>query len=806
MLVNKLKLAIRTLKKNSSQTLINLLGLSLAFAIGLFAFQYIQDELLYDTHHEQANEIYKVSTYRVYPNGSENHFASSPAPLYSELLPDYPEVIASTRMHDLGELTVRRGGVFIKETDIFLADSTFFDVFKESLLRGNPETALVNPNSVVITEEMASKYFGEDDPMGEFLEVGDWNLTVTGVIETVPDRSQMRYNFLVPLTEERAPYQLTIWTAAFVYHTYTRIQPGTDITSLEQKFEAVVPGKASPSRQQLTGETYEEYVAKGNLVEFKLTNIQDIHMGPFTGGLLKPVGNATTLFVLGIIAVCILLVSGINFINLSIASALPRAKDVGVRKSLGASRYDLIKQFLLETSLLCLLAMVLAVGMLALGMPYLNDFLGKNLTLLELITGMGALVSFSLLVLLSIGAGIFPAIIVSSFKPALVLKGMIASRSGKSRFRDTLVTFQFIVSTVLLISTFTFYYQIDFMKKKDLGFNEDQLISLKGLDVMEPGAFSAFKQELKSDSEIRAVSGISHVFSAGNLGSYSFSLADRPLENTTVVQTLFADYDLLETLEVEVIQGREFLPEFADSTRLIINKEASKRFEWQDNAIGKWAMSPFIQVQMDVIGVVDDFHFQPLNSAIEPMFYILNDGDQPYNFAYIRIGGQDIPGALAHVESVWNRFVPNEPFEFSFVDLEIDQVYKSEEKSGTLLSLFAIIAILISVIGLFGLASFSTEQRKKEIGIRKVLGANTLNVLLLLSRTFAIMIGIAFLFAIPAGWYIMNEWLNSFAYHIELNWVIFMLPALLVSLFALGTISFKILKIARLNPVHSIRQ
>lgn len=806
MLANKLKHAVRSLKKNRTQTFINLLGLSLAFAIGIFAFQYIQDELSYDTHHVHAKDLYKVSTFRIYPNGSETNFASSPASLQNELLTDFPEVIASTRLHDLGELTVRKGGNLIKETDIFLADSSFFDVFESTLVKGNPNTALVNPNSVVITTEMASKYFGEEDPIGQFMEIGSWNLTVTGIIEPTPKRSQMRYNFLIPLIEERAPHPLTIWTAAFLYHTYARLQPGADKNALEQQFDLVVPAKASPSRQQLTGETFEEFVAKGNTLQFRLTNVQDVHMGPFTAGLLKPAGNKTTLIVLGVIALSILLVSGINFVNLSIASALPRAKDVGVRKSLGASRQELIKQFLLETTVLCIASMAIAIGILAIALPFLNEFVEKNLLLLELLTGVGAIISFALLIVFSIGAGIFPAIIVSSFNPALVLKGIMGNVGGKSRLRNSLVTFQFAVSTLLVISTITFYYQIDYMKNQDLGFNEDQLISIKGLDTIDPGVFNTFKQELKSNSDIKSVSGISHAIGSGNLGGFSFHLADKPANSTTVVQTLFADYDLLETLQIDVIEGRSFLPEFADSTRLLVNQEALKRFEWDENLTEKWAMSPFIQVRMHVVGVIDDFHFQPLNEAIAPMFYILNDGEQPYNFAYVRVGAQSINETLAHIESVWAQFAPNEPFEYSFADQDLDLIYKSEERSGTLLSIFAIIAILISAIGLFGLATFIAEQRKKEIGIRKVLGANLADVLLLLSRSFAIMIGIALLFSIPIGWYVMNEWLNTFAYHIELSWSIFAISAILISILAIGTISFKTLKIALLNPVNSIRQ
>ena len=806
MFKNKLILALRTIRKNTSQTFINLIGLSLAFAIGLFAFQYIQDELSFDTHHKYADDIYKVSSFRVYSNGSETNFASSPAALYTELLPDYPEIVASTRMHDLNELTVRKGETLLKEKDIFLADSTFFTVFELPMVQGNPLTALKNPNSVVLTTEMAEKYFGNENPMGKSVEIGNWLLTVTGIIEPAPSRSQMRYNFLVPLTQERAPYDLSIWTAAFVYHTYVRMQPGVDIASLEERIAQVVPAKASPSRQNLTGETFEEFIAKGNILRFEFANIKDIHMGPFGAGLLKPAGDTTTLTILGVIALAILVVSGINFVNLSIAGALPRAKDVGVKKSLGANRGQLIQQFLLETFILCAIAMTIGLILLSSIMPFLNEFVEKNLSLMEFMMGTGAIITLLLLVILSIGAGIFPALLVSSFNPALVLKGVLGNLSGKSRLRNALVTVQFAVSTLLIISTLTFYYQIGFMKSQNLGFNEDQLLSLKGVDAIDPGTFGTFKQQLKNNAQIRAVSGVSQEIGAGNLTGYSFYLADKPAEETIVVQTLFADYEFLETLGVGIVEGRAFSPEFADSTRLLINQEAAKRFEWTDDPVGKWAMNPFVKVQQDVIGVMNDFHFQPLDEAINPLFYLLNNGEQQYNNAYVRIAPEDVPGTLAYIETVWKQFAPNEPFLYSFTDQDLDLVYKSEEQSGTLLSFFAIIAILISGIGLFGLASFVAEQRKKEIGIRKVLGADTWSILILLSRSFIAIITIALLLAIPSGWYMMNEWLNGFAYHIELGADVFIIAGISVVLFALFTISFRTIKMVNINPINSIKQ
>jgi putative ABC transport system permease protein len=805
---NYFKTAIRNLYKNKGFSAINIIGLACGLATCLLIILYVADELNYDHYNKKLSQIYRVDA-DIQFGGHHFDLASSPDPLGAALKSNFPQVKQYVRLRDHGGFLVKKGNQNIQEDRVILSDSTLFDVFTLPMLAGDVHTALVNPNSVVLTESMVKKYFPKTettDVIGKTLTVNDTSLyKITGVVKDVPKESHFHYDFFVSIYGQLSPYEINQWTSNN-FNTYIILDKNANSKKFASQLDDFVMKYVEPLFKTMNI-TKEEFKKQGNYLHYNLIPLSRIHLYSHKDSELEANGNIQYVYIFSVIAFFILLIACVNFMNLSTARSSGRAKEVGVRKVLGSLRKNLITQFLTESMLISFISMILALAIAALLLPYFNTLSGKELTTQAFFSSWLLPSLLLLVIIVGLLAGIYPAFYLSSFKPVAVLKGKIAAGFKTGWLRSGLVVFQFAISIFLIIGTLVIYSQLNYIHNKNIGYDRGHVLIIKNTDALGNEA-KVFKDE------VLKLSGVQNATMTGFLPTAGWR-SDSPLFPTPTTDTKNAistqiwriDENYIPTLGMKMEQGRNFSKDFpTDSSGIIINEAFAKLIGFRD-AVNKplYYMNNFPSTDFTkyhVIGVVRDFNFNSLHDVVTPLVFLL----QPQNGSIaFSVNTANIGNLISSIQQIYKRAAPGQPFRYSFMDADFNKTYQAEQKMVGLSITFSILAILIACLGLFGLITYAATQRTKEIGIRKVLGASISNVVTMLSKDFLKLVLIAALIAFPVGWWAMNKWLQSFAYRIHVSWWIFLVAGITAILIALITVSFQAIKAAVANPVESLR-
>jgi putative ABC transport system permease protein len=805
MIKNYFKIVFRNLLRNKAFSAINILGLAIGIATCLIIMLFVNNELSYDRYNKKANRIVRVF-FQGNVQGEKMNEATVMPPVAQTLKADFPEIEAATRIRNYGTPRLIYGDRSFREDAFAFVDSNFFQVFTLPLVQGNAKTALIEPNTIIITKALAHKYFGNEDPLGKIIAFKDGKnaaCKVTGVIDKVPVNSHFHFELfasMASLPESREP----TWMSSNFY-TYLVLAKDYDYKKLEAKLPQVVEKYIGPQLYQAMGITLAEFKKKGNNISFHLQPLTDIHLhSDFSGDLSQP-ADIRYVYIFGAIALFMLTIACINFMNLSTASASKRSREVGIRKVLGSLKLELIRQFLLESILITAIALILAIVIMYMALPLFNELAGQNLTLRVsdhpwLIPGLALLV-----LLVGILAGSYPAFYLSSFKPVAVLKGKFTSGKKSISLRSGLVVFQFFISIILIVGTTVVYKQLSYIRHKKLGYNKEQIMILPDTWMLGKNQ-EIFRHEVQNDFRVASVSS-SRYLPAGESDNNNFFIS--PGENSTqLIKTLRYEVDenYIPTLGIQMLQGRNFSEEFAtDSGAVILNEAAADALGWKQRAVGQiisWTDNHGKKITYNVIGIIKDFHFRSLHERISPLVMTLAP-DQ--GTLIVKFKTKDIASLTSTLKKRWTEFGAEEPLNYSFLDERFNNTYKSEQKIGMILSIFTGLIIFVACLGLFGLAKFAAEQRTREIGIRKVLGSSVTEIVNLLSIEFLKLVFIAFIIAAPIAWFVMNKWLQDFAYRIQISWWVFIVAGLIALIIALATISFQAIKAAIANPVKSLR-
>ncbi|MEP7373247.1 MAG: ABC transporter permease [Chitinophagaceae bacterium] len=809
MIKNYLKIAWRNLVRNRTFSLLNIIGLATGLACFILMALYVADELSYDRYNEKADRIYRVNSDLVF-GGNKLHMAVTCDPMGATLKKDYPQVEEYVRFfNSKGSKLIKKGNEFINEDNVVHADSTLFNVFTLPAIAGDTKTALNEPNTVVITESAAKKYFGNTNAVGKTIETNDNNSTlykVTAVIKDIPRTSHFRFEFIFSM--DNVNYQWGNYLS-MNHQTYIVLKKGTDYKAFEKNFVQVIDKYILPQAKQFMNiSSMDDFKKAGNKLEFSLMPLTDIHLYSDRTPELGVNGNIQYVYIFSIIALFVLLIACINFMNLSTARSSNRAKEVGIRKVLGTEKRALIGQFLTESIIMAVIALIIAVGLASLCISYFNDISGKNLAISELLNPQYLL--FLLILPFAVGAlaGSYPAFYLSSFRPIAVLKGKINAGFKRSNLRNVLVIFQFTISIFLIIGTIIIYRQLNYIQNKKLGFNKDQLLTINGTGALKsPEAFK---------TEVSKMTGVKGGTFSGYLPVSGSSRSDNTYSKESVMdsknglnmQTWIIDPDYIKVMGMEMVTGRNFSREFGtDSSGLVIN-ETTARLLGYENPVGKKLYTYFQDqfsnrlIAYDIIGVVRNFHFESLKQTIGPLCFRMGNSSWSASF---KVNTSDVKNLLGNIETKWKAMAPGMPFSYQFVDESFNNMYRDELRTGKLGLGLAIIAILIACLGLFGLAAYMAEQRTKEIGVRKVLGASVGNIVSMLSKNFLALVIVSSLIAFPLAWWAMNKWLQDFAFRINIGWWVFIAAGLSALIIALATISFQAIKAAIKNPVGALR-
>ncbi len=792
MIKNYFKIAFRKLWSHKTFSFINIFGLAVAMTACFLIYLYVNFELSYDSFHTKADRIYRVVADIKTP--TEVIHASGPAWAVAPNAKDeFPEIEYSVRFAGGDNILVRQGDTKFQQENSAWADSAFFKVFDFKLLKGDANTALKEPLSIVLSKTAAKKYFAKTDPMGQTLLItGDaFPAKVTGVMEDIPENSQIKADMVLSMSTitQKLNQGIDSQWGNYSASAYFLLMRGTDAKILEKKFPAFL--------EKRNGTEMKKNQMYATLF---LEPLKDVYLRSTRDGNKK--GNINNVYIFSIIAVFILLIACINFINLTTARSAERAKEVGIRKVVGAAKFQLSGQFIGESVILCLIAFVITVILSALLLPSFNQLAGKTIS-----TGIFANPRFIVLLFfaaIGIGllAGIYPALVLSSFKPVVVLKGRFASGTKGIILRKGLVVAQFTISIALIIATIVVYNQMTYMRNQELGFSKDNMIII---DTNGDPGKKAFQESLTSLPDVRSTATSSSVPGSGNPGAYSEIENIKGELQIANLDLYFVDFDYINQFKIKMVAGRGFSKDFGTDTTqaMVLNEAAVKMFGYSSpkQAIGKrfkqWGR------EGKIIGVMKDFHFRSLQQPIKPLSMRIEPGGS--NLVSVNISSANLPKSIAAIENKWKSIIPNRPFSYYFLDESFDKQYSTEERFGKLFLNFAILAIIISCLGLLGLASYSTMQRTKEIGIRKVLGASVSNIVNLLSLDFLILVIISFIIAAPLAWFFMYKWLQDFAYHTNLSFWVFALSGVCALAIALFTVSFQAIKAAISNPVKSLR-
>jgi len=805
MIKNYVKVAMRILRRHRAYSFINIMGLAIGMASCLLILLYIQDELSYDRYNENFHRIYRIVTLAQMGETGINVVGAAP-PMAETLVKEYSEVEDAVRFQDSDDVRVSFGEKSFREKRVVYTDPSFFNIFTVPLLAGDSKKALASPRTLVLSERTARKYFGESDPTGKILFFdGKVDYKVTGVFREIPNNSHFHFDIIASLSSLPAS-QMPVWIN-FNFATYLLLKPDADPKVIDAQFPAIFRKYAGPQIQKAMGKSLEELSRDvGMKIESSLQPLKDIHLHSDLMGEFEPNSDIKYIYILSAIALFILIIASINFMNLATARSAGRAKEVGLRKVLGSQRNELVKQFLTESLILSVISLTFAFLLFWLGLRLFNSLSGKEFTILDMSNGFMYAALAGLALLTGLMAGCYPAFYISAFRPVSVLRGRLRTGARTISLRRSLVIFQFASSIVLIVGTLVVFNQLRYIQNKKLGFNKEQVIIMDNAHLLKRQADS-FKNEVLKNS--RVISGtISSCLPVPSGSEYLMvSPEGQPMSEETPPMAIWpVDHDYINTLEIKIVSGRDFSREHStDQSAALINQMAAQHFGWE-NPLGK-RIQKFDTVGgkpkvYTVIGVMADFHFESLRDSIKPLVLYLGKSTGLISF---RIKTEDISGTIGFMRKVWDEFLPGEPFAYSFLDERFSDTYKSEQKLGKIFAVFSGLAIFISCLGLFGLAAFMAEKRTKEIGIRKVLGASVSHIIRLMVKEFVILVGAANLIAWPVAYIIMRGWLDDFAYRISLGVHLFVLAGLVALLISLTTVIYQAAKAALANPVNSLR-
>jgi putative ABC transport system permease protein len=806
MLRNYFKTAIRNLWKSKGFSAINIVGLAIGLSTCLLILIFVMDELGYDRYNEKADRIYRVDGDIKFGG---NHFilAVAPAPAGPALLADYPEVEKECRFRGNGGRLVKKGNQNIQEDGVIFADSTIFDVFTLPMLSGNPHTALLDAHTVVITEKMAKKYFDAVDVVGRTLTINDTiPYKITGVIKDIPVQSHFHFDFFLSMSELDESRQSDQWLSNN-FNTYIVLRKGADAKRLEAKFGQLITKYISPELKAAVNVSADEFFKAGNSVGFSLMPLTAIHLHSNKTAELGANGNIQYVYIFSAIAAFILLIACVNFMNLSTARSSNRAKEVGIRKVLGSLRGNLISQFMIESLLLSLISMLLALVLAWLFLPLFNQLSDKQMTIGLFSRPWLAPAMLGLVVVVGVLAGSYPAFFLSAFRPIAVLKGNVAAGFKTGWLRNSLVVFQFGISLFLLVGTAVIYRQLGYIHDRAIGFNRDQVLIVNGTDALG-GHVHDFKERMLKLSGVKGAT-MTGFLPTGNWRNDDAIFLTRDLDPKKAIsmQTWQVDEDYIPVLGMQLSAGRNFSRDFKTDSNACLVNEASLKLMLGRQPVGSnlYELNDIRKKDVSeyhIIGVVKDFNFSSMRDVVTPMVMYLHENR---GRMALRIQTADIHSLVGQIEDIWRGMAPSQPFGYTFMDDEFNNIYVAEQRQGGISLSFSLLAIFIACLGLFGLAAYAAEQRTREIGIRKVLGASVGGIVNLLSRDFLLLVLVAAAISFPLAWWAMHHWLQDFAYRITIGWEIFVFAGVVAVAIALLTVSFQAVRAAVANPVKSLR-
>ncbi len=804
MLKNHITIALRNLLKNKIYSSINLAGLAIGIACCILILLFVNDELSYDKFHDNYKNIYRA--YLDARIGDNEHIAAlSPAPMAEALIRDFPQVEASVKFNAWGAPVLRYEDKVFSEERFFNTDPTIFDIFTFQFISGDPQNALSQPNTVVITDKIAEKYFGNEDPIGKSINYENIaDVIVTGVVKEFPSNSHFHFDFLSSTVGSENHQQY--WFRNNNY-TYFVLRDGVDPKEFEQQMNEKFIEYSSPEIVEATGISMEENIKQGFRYRFAIQPLTDIHLKSDLEFEIEPNSNINYIYSFSIIALGILLIAIVNFMNLSTAKSSGRAKEVGIRKTLGSSFKQLIHQFLSESVILSFIAFSLAIFGVYLLLPFFNEIAQKELSF-DVFANPVVILSFVLLsTIIGTLAGSYPAFFLASFRPIAVLSGKLKRGSKGSNLRSTLVIFQFSVSIILIAGTLVVYNQLQYIQNKNLGYNKEQVLIVHKTDDLGTRV-SSFIDELKSSSDIINATNSGHVIGS-SFGSYTFRMKDQPDQAPILMWLTFADVDFAETYQFKIKEGRYFSEDrVTDSTAIVVNEATIKAMGIKGDPIGQeitFVGGIYNEQASRIIGVVEDFHFESFHTEIKPLVLNLWRAGQFGGYVSVRIAANNIPETIDFMKEKWLEYAGQQAFEYTFLDEDFAEIHVNEQRTAKLFTTFSILAIFVACLGLLGLAAFTAEQRTKEIGIRKTLGASVTSILILLSKEFTKWVVISNLIAWPAAYYLMNSWLQDFHYRIEMGLWVFIIAGAATLLIAIFTISTQAMKAAVSNPIKSLK-
>ena len=792
------------MKRYKGYSLINILGLAIGMACCILILLYVTDELSYDKFHEKSDQIYRINAISSI-GVTSRRYATVPPALAPGLAESIPEIEAFTRLLEQPSIRVQHNDTSIEITDCFFVDSDFFNIFSHEFIGGNPESAIENPDSIVITEETADRIFGDDNPIGKSFDMGRERLAqVTGVIKNVPKNSHLRFNAVLPLSfirdQEGNPVDFSRANYFCEWYAYILLREGTDIGELESKMMGVVEEK--------WGDIYRE---RGTKRQYPLQNIKDLHLRSTCEYEYGNPGDINTVYLFSAIALFVLFIACFNFINLSTARSASRGKEVGMRKVLGSQRKQIVRQFLSESVIMSIIGLGLGIIFVIFALPTFNGLAGKEFDAGQLLNSSVLLGLLAIVVVTGIIAGSFPAFVLSAFDPVMVLKGKLSSASKNIILRKILVGVQFSISIFMIIGILVVIRQLDYIKNKDLGFNKEQMVVIPFFgnlqDEERAARHNTFKSKIMQNPSIVSVS-YSIDVPGGDMGFDAFLPEGKSNDETLRAMRYWVDHNFVKTYGMEIVLGRDFSESFTTDAdqALIINEKAADVLGWGEDVLGK----RLVNVSRDnrpgvIVGVIKDFHSASMKMDISPVVLALEQ--RFFAFISARIRPENVSNTLSFLGSTLREVYPDREFDFNyyFIDDDFRSKYPEEEKVRLIYVAFGCLAVFVACLGLFGLASFSVEQRTKEIGVRKVLGASVREIVLLLSKEFTKWILAANLIAWPLAYYMMNKWLENFAYRVGIQWDIFIFSGLLTAVIALFTVSFHSLKAAKSNPVKALK-
>jgi len=799
MLKNYIKIAYRNILKNKFYAFLNLMGLALGITAALFILIYIQDELSYDRFHTDAEQMYVVGI-----DGRIGkqvfHGIFTPSPMSEGAKREIPGIDEATRTYQAQDMIMRYKNADYTQKHIVWADSNFYNFFGFRLLKGDPSTALSGPNKIVLTQSTAEKYFGAEPALGKTLIVGNNgdSYEITGIAADPPHNSHFTYEVLI--SYHNSPfYQNENWLANNV-NTYFKINRQSNSKSVNEKLNRIAEKNAGPLLKEYTGMSFSTLREQGGKYGYFLMPVTDLHLhASDLQTSFENISNISYVYIFGGIGILLILLACVNFMNLATAGATARAREVGVRKTMGSGRSSMITQFLIESLFYVVIAVIISLQGVNLLLPWFNELSGKALTL-QIFGEWWFIVSITgLTFFISLMAGSYPAFYLTSFEPVDVLKSNLFSGGERSAFRNKLVVGQFFISIGLILCTIIVYQQLDYMQNKNLGFSKERTVQISNATRLGQDR-RAFKQSLLSESQIKAASYSPFSISVSN----NFTGFSKPGDDKTYLMALtYADYDFAKTMQINMKEGRFFHRDFAtDSTACVINEAAVEEMGLEDPVGKEITFLDNNNRNYRIVGVMENFNFESLRVEVRPMVMGL---DEISDNLYVRFAHKDPRDAISNIEEHWNSYSGGGPLTYSFIDEQFDALFRSEQRLGQVFGAFTLLAIFIACLGLLGLSAYTAEQRTREIGIRKVMGASVSSLLVLLNKDFIKLIGIAFLLAVPISWYFMQEWLRGFAYRTEMNAGVIFITILATLVVVIITVSWQSIKAATMKPVDTLQ-